>query len=46
MKSPIGTEAVFGDLGSSRTGRKAALGGDVAVVILAMIGAVGGVSAM
>ncbi len=46
MKPPIRTKVVSRDLGSSKTGREAALNGGVAVVTLVMIGAVGGVSAI
>ncbi len=44
MKPSIETEAVSKDLSSSRTGRKAALDNDIAVVILATIRAVGDIS--
>ncbi len=43
VKPPIGTEAVFGDLGSSKTGKEAALDGDMTVVTLATIEAIEGV---
>ncbi len=46
VKPSIRTEAVSRDLDSFKTGRKAALGGDVAVAILATIGAVGNISAI
>ncbi len=46
MKPSIGTEAVSGDLGSFKTDREVALDGDTAVVTLATIGVMGGVSAI
>ncbi len=46
MKPSIETEAVSGDLDSSRTSKEAALGGDATAATLATIEAVGNVPAI